>query len=87
MRNLLHMTCAAAAVLAALLFGVAQVVAQQPPLAAARHAGARSGSRSFGAQLSMPVATTFTSKIGFFTPDRIPGAQYPRVIQLKIGTG
>jgi len=37
------------------------------------------------AQLSMPVATTFTSKIGFFTAERDPGASYPRVIQLKIG--
>ena len=37
------------------------------------------------AQLSMPVATTFTSKIGFFTAERDPGASYPRVIQLKVG--
>ena len=32
-----------------------------------------------------PTATTFTSKIGFFTMERDPGASYPRVIQLKIG--
>jgi hypothetical protein len=37
------------------------------------------------AQLSMPVATTFSSKIGFFTAERDPGASYPRVIQLKVG--
>jgi len=33
-----------------------------------------------------PTATSFTSKIGFFTMDRDPGASYPRVIQLKMGT-
>ena len=33
----------------------------------------------------LPVATTFTSKIGFVTSERDPGASYPRVIQLKIG--
>jgi hypothetical protein len=32
-----------------------------------------------------PTATTFTSKIGFVTMDRDPGASYPRVIQLRIG--
>jgi hypothetical protein len=32
-----------------------------------------------------PTATTFTSKIGFITMDRDPGASYPRVIQLKVG--
>src|SRR6185312_12868790 len=32
-----------------------------------------------------PTPTTFTSKIGFFTMERDPGAQYPRVIQLKFG--
>jgi hypothetical protein len=36
-------------------------------------------------QFGLPTATTFTSKIGFFTPDQTPGASYPRVIQLKIG--
>jgi len=35
------------------------------------------------AQLSMPVPTIFTSKIGFFTMEQVPGAMYPRVIQLK----
>jgi hypothetical protein len=35
------------------------------------------------AQLSMPVPTLFTSKIGFFTMEQAPGATYPRVIQLK----
>jgi hypothetical protein len=33
----------------------------------------------------LPTATTFTSKIGFITMDRDPGASYPRVIQLKTG--
>ena len=32
-----------------------------------------------------PTATLFTSKIGFITMDRDPGASYPRVIQLKVG--
>src|SRR5208283_380230 len=35
------------------------------------------------AQLSMPVPTLFTSKIGFLTMEQAPGANYPRVIQLK----
>jgi hypothetical protein len=35
-------------------------------------------------QLSNPVPTLFTSKIGFFTPDQL-GASYPRVIQLQTG--
>jgi len=35
--------------------------------------------------LGAPTPTLFTSKIGFFTPDQVPGASYPRVIQLKIG--
>ena len=35
------------------------------------------------AQLSMPVPTVFTSKIGFFTMEQAPGATYPRVIQLR----
>jgi hypothetical protein len=34
-------------------------------------------------QLSMPVPTLFTSKIGFLTMDQVAGASYPRVIQLK----
>lgn len=37
-------------------------------------------------QFGLPVPTVFTSKIGFFTPERIAGASYPRVIQLKIGS-
>ncbi|HEX4271396.1 MAG TPA: sialidase family protein [Rhizomicrobium sp.] len=36
-------------------------------------------------QFGLPTPTVFTSKIGFFTPDRIEGASYPRVIQLKVG--
>src|SRR5208282_6103905 len=35
------------------------------------------------AQLSMPVPTLFTSKIGFLTMEQAPGATYPRVIELK----
>jgi hypothetical protein len=35
------------------------------------------------AQLSTPVPTVFTSKIGFFTMEQAPGANYPRVIQLE----
>jgi hypothetical protein len=34
---------------------------------------------------SLPVPTTFTSKIGFFDADQVAGANYPRVIELKIG--
>ena len=37
------------------------------------------------AQLSLPVPTHFTSKIGFFDADQVAGAQYPRVIQLQVG--
>ena len=33
----------------------------------------------------MPVATLFASKIGFFTMDRQPGVQYPRLVQIKYG--
>ena len=36
-------------------------------------------------QFGLPTPSVFSSKIGFFTPDRIEGANYPRVIQLKIG--
>jgi len=36
-------------------------------------------------QFGLPAPSVFSSKIGFFTPDRIEGASYPRVIQLKIG--
>jgi hypothetical protein len=34
----------------------------------------------------LPTPSLFKSKIGFFTPERIEGASYPRVIQLKIGS-
>ena len=37
-------------------------------------------------QFGLPTPSAFTSKIGFFTPERIEGASYPRVIQLKVGT-
>jgi hypothetical protein len=36
-------------------------------------------------QFGLPTPTLFTSKIGFLTPEQVPGASYPRVIQLKIG--
>ncbi len=35
--------------------------------------------------LSLPVPTAFTSKIGFFDNAQVAGANYPRVIQLKVG--
>jgi hypothetical protein len=34
---------------------------------------------------SLPVPTSFTSKIGFFDAGQVTGAQYPRVIQLQVG--
>jgi hypothetical protein len=63
------------------IFGFSAAVAQQaaaagPPVAAGE------SSTDPAAQLSMPVATIFTSKIGFFTSEQAPGAMYPRVIQL-----
>jgi hypothetical protein len=36
-------------------------------------------------QFGIPTPSVFTSKIGFFTPLRVDGASYPRVIELKIG--
>ncbi len=54
--------------------------AAQPPLPSGVGAGP-GGVEVYG----VPVATTFTSKIGFVTMERDPGASYPRVIQLKIG--
>ncbi len=73
--------------LAVSLFIGHQVVAQPaPPGAAPAAAGGRGGAAADpSAQLSMPVATVFTSKIGFFTMDRQAGVQYPRVIQIKNG--
>ncbi len=70
-----------------------QVLAQPggpaaPPSASAAGRGGRGAGTPNpdpAAQLSMPVATTFTSKIGFFTAERDPGASYPRVIQLQVG--
>jgi hypothetical protein len=43
--------------------------------------GVAGGAPAYG----LPTATIFTSKIGFITMDRDPGASYPRVIQLKTG--
>jgi hypothetical protein len=63
-------------------------VVAQPAAPAAATAAAPRPARANpdpAARLSMPVATTFTSKIGFFTAERDPGASYPRVIQLKFG--
>ena len=79
---------ALAAVAALLALGAHQVLAQPAapaPTAAPRPAAGRGPSADPAARLSLPVATTFTSKIGFFTAERDPGASYPRVIQLKIG--
>ena len=80
--------CAAMAVLLAVAGH--QVLAQPaspPPALATAPAPGRGGAPNPdpAAQLSMPVATSFTSKIGFFTAERDPGASYPRVIQLKVG--
>jgi hypothetical protein len=58
--------------LAMVQFAVVGADAQTPPVPGA-----------YGA----PVVTSFTSKIGFVTMDRDPGASYPRVIQLKVGAG
>ncbi len=81
------------AVAATLLALAAHQVLAQPAPAPAPAAGRGAAGRGGGgnanadpaAQLSMPVATTFTSKIGYLTADRDPGASYPRVIQLKFG--
>ncbi len=64
------------------LVAVAQAAAQTAPISGAPPAAAgANGAPMYGA----PTATSFTSKIGFITMDRDPGASYPRVIQLKIG--
>jgi hypothetical protein len=54
--------------------GTGQAVAQPSPAGPAE-------------QLGAPVSTSFTSKIGFFDADPVPGASYPRVIQLKYFAG
>jgi hypothetical protein len=85
------MRAGAGAAMAVLLAVAGQQVLAQPasppPAAATRPAPGRGGAANPdpAAQLSMPVATTFTSKIGFFTAERDPGASYPRVIQLRVG--
>ncbi len=66
----MKLSVAAAAVVFALAEGPA--VAQAPPPAPVP-------------QFGLPTPSLFTSRIGFFTPERIDGASYPRVIQLKIG--
>src|SRR5450432_73140 len=64
------------------LVAVAQAAAQTAPISGVSPAAAgANGAPMYGA----PTATSFTSKIGFITMDRDPGASYPRVIQLKIG--
>jgi hypothetical protein len=60
----------------------ARATAQQA-VPASTLAGPGGASADPAAQLSMPVPTIFTSKIGFFTMEQVPGAMYPRVIQLK----
>jgi hypothetical protein len=83
---------AIAATAAILAIAAHQALAQPGPAPApAAPAAGRGGGRGGAAnpdpaaQLSMPVATSFTSKIGYFTAERDPGASYPRVIQLKSG--
>lgn len=63
-------TTTAAALLAAIMPAMAQQAPSPPPPVP---------------QFGLPTPTVFTSRIGFFTPEQIPGASYPRVIQLKIG--
>ena len=58
------------------LMGTGQAMAQSSPAAAGP-----------AEQLGAPVSTSFTSKIGFFDADPVPGASYPRVIQLKYFAG
>jgi hypothetical protein len=71
-------TCIQAAVIGAAIafMGTGQAVAQQSPAATGP-----------AEQLGAPVPTSFTSKIGFFDADPVPGASYPRVIQLKYFAG
>jgi hypothetical protein len=67
-----------AAIIAGAPFAAGPVAAQQgaaPPPAPVNPA----------TQLSNPVPTSFTSKIGFFDASQVAGAQYPRVIQLQVG--
>lgn len=67
-------------------FGVDSVWAQQMPSAAAS-AALGGPTADPASQLSIPVPTVFSSKIGFFTMEQAPGANYPRVIQLKYSGG
>ncbi|MGA2564952.1 MAG: sialidase family protein [Steroidobacteraceae bacterium] len=64
------------------IFGFAGALAQQAA-PSAPPAGAGGSAADPAAQLSMPVPTVFSSKIGFFTMEQAPGAAYPRVIQLQ----
>lgn len=84
-----RMRAGACAAMAVLLAVAGHQVLAQPaaPAPAAAPAPGRGGAPNPdpAAQLSMPVATTFSGKIGFFTAERDPGASYPRVIQLKVG--
>src|ERR1700683_1216155 len=64
------------------VLGFAHAIAQQAAPASAP-AGPAGATGDPAAQLSVPVPTLFTSKIGFFTMEQVPGAMYPRVIQLK----
>jgi hypothetical protein len=68
------------------LVAMAHATAQTAPVSrTAETPGAPATGASGTPTYGMPTATTFTSKIGFITTDRDPGASYPRVIQLKIG--
>ena len=84
MKQALRMGAFAAAA-AVMALAAHQVLAQPAPAPAAGRGGGGNANPDPAAQLSMPVATTFTSKIGYFTAERDPGATYPRVIQLKVG--
>jgi hypothetical protein len=89
MKKFVTLALAGAAAGALALMNSSHVAAQAPapaaPPAAGRGAGGGGAGADPSAQLSMPVATVFTSKIGFFTMDQQRGVQYPRVIQVKYG--
>lgn len=80
MKNRMRSNIVVAAIGAAALLAAGQGLAQPAPAPAAAPPGANADP---SARLSQPLPTLFTSKIGFFTQSQLPGAQYPRVIQLK----
>src|SRR3954464_8353701 len=81
MKNFTSIRFAAGAILFAAVNHASAQTAPPPRAAQAQVAPGPNGTPAYGT----PTATTFTSKIGFITMDRDPGASYPRVIQLKIG--